>query len=686
MIRKLGKQFIILCFSIVFVLQCNINIYSEQIPVDTGVVVSGTGEYVDTENVMYHLHFEKGSNDQECFPLPESVQFEEINNDTYSIQNGLLTIYFNGLPSMDIELVGTSSIDNPYWYINENCSISIVKEEIPEEETPIFEEDIYVNPNYPDTVISQPFLLQSTPNEEAIEYTSVEEAGLYLRQQMKARNPSVTFHFQTTSTDYKGLLRSIYEYAYMHTGVPTEGDYLFFQYGGYYCKITGYVSKGISHVIYTNTITYYADASKEQIVDTDIPSVLASLQLDGCSDYEKIKKIHDYVSTTVAYSTDSSNNDRFTAYGALENKAAVCQGYSVLFYRLCLEAGIDTRMISGTGNGIPHSWNIVLLDGLYYNVDTTWDHNSKDLYFLKSDADCYGHTRDEEYASDVFYAQYPMAQTSYNLDEMYKIVLPESIEMQPEDSQMIDVSFYPAKPDRDITLTWSVDDESICSVKDGKITALKPGETMIHVRADNGSEASCAIHVADYEPLVVSQVEDFTYDGRDHKWVPIITDVSGTELKENEDYTVEYNTDDFVNAGKIEVIIHGLKHYQRELKVTYSIVPCQIIVHTQSASKQYDGKPLMCPKGNIEGLVHNETLTFIVNGKITDVGSIPNSYLIKWDGTAKEKNYVIKEELGVLTIKKSSKTPSTGISTFRNTWISLTILSLIGIVFIQKRR
>ena len=58
------------------------------------------------------------------------------------------------------------------------------------------------------------------------------------------------------------------------------------------------------------------------------------------------------------------------------NKTAVCQGYAGLLYRLCLEMGISCRMITGTGNGGAHAWNIVALDGKYYNADSTWDAGS----------------------------------------------------------------------------------------------------------------------------------------------------------------------------------------------------------------------------------------------------------------------------------------------------------------------
>ena len=62
---------------------------------------------------------------------------------------------------------------------------------------------------------------------------------------------------------------------------------------------------------------------------------------------------------------------KYTAYAAMINKTAVCQGYASLLYRLLLECGVDCRVVTGYGNGGRHAWNIVEVDGKYYNVAGT---------------------------------------------------------------------------------------------------------------------------------------------------------------------------------------------------------------------------------------------------------------------------------------------------------------------------
>ncbi len=90
-------------------------------------------------------------------------------------------------------------------------------------------------------------------------------------------------------------------------------------------------------------------------------------------------------------------------------------------YKMFTEAGIPCRIITGTGNKDSHGWNIVKLDGKWYNIDCTWDDpvtlKGKNMvlydYFLKSDEDFKGHERDEEFRNLEFYGEYIMGEVSY---------------------------------------------------------------------------------------------------------------------------------------------------------------------------------------------------------------------------------------------------------------------------------
>ena len=155
-------------------------------------------------------------------------------------------------------------------------------------------------------------------------------------------------------------------------------------------------------------------------------TVLASLDLDGKSEFEKAKRIYVYITSHVTYDYANLYNDstgKYTAYNALEKGTAVCQGYASLLYRMMRMSGISCRFISGDGGGVRHGWNIVKIGFSYYNLDSTWDagHDASSfLYFLKSNKDFYGHTRDDRFKTSTFNTTYPMSKTSYKLTGTHK--------------------------------------------------------------------------------------------------------------------------------------------------------------------------------------------------------------------------------------------------------------------------
>ena len=71
------------------------------------------------------------------------------------------------------------------------------------------------------------------------------------------------------------------------------------------------------------------------------------------------------------------------------------------------------------------------------------------------------------------------------------------------------------------------------------------------------------------------------------------------------------------------------------------------------AEKTHDGNRLTAD-GTIKGFVNGETATFMITGSQTDVGSSTNTYKIEWNGTAKQSNYTVVENLGTLKVNKRS--------------------------------
>lgn len=297
-------------------------------------------------------------------------------------------------------------------------------EEIPQMQTKTI---TYVNPIYED-VISEENLepLPENSNSEIATYSNEygyldtpEEAVSYLREQMKNRETYIVVNYTSTENNFGIAARELSDAALEHTGVSTEGDYLKWSYGGWRAEESMGQIGGLYYFTVKYSVTYYTDFNQEQQVSARVSQVLSSLGLTGQNDYTKIKKIYDYICSNVTYDyshlSDPTYQLQYTAYAALINGTSVCQGYAVLFYRMALQSGVDARLISGTGNGGPHAWNIVKIGSYYYNLDSTWDAGrSYYYYFLKNDSSFGDHGRDLEYASPEFYQRYRMAAENYS--------------------------------------------------------------------------------------------------------------------------------------------------------------------------------------------------------------------------------------------------------------------------------
>jgi hypothetical protein len=101
------------------------------------------------------------------------------------------------------------------------------------------------------------------------------------------------------------------------------------------------------------------------------------------SNFEKELYIHDEIAKLCQYETNAVEDVEnypyaYTAFGALVEGKAVCEGYSRAFQLVLTMCGIKNHLVVGKGTnneGITegHMWNLVFIDGEKYNVDLTWN-------------------------------------------------------------------------------------------------------------------------------------------------------------------------------------------------------------------------------------------------------------------------------------------------------------------------
>ena len=160
----------------------------------------------------------------------------------------------------------------------------------------------------------------------------------------------------------------------------------------------------------------------------------------------------------------------------------------------------------------------------------------------------------------------------------------------------------------------------------------------------------------DYTGAKVNSPKDSVYDGKEHKWIPTVTDKADKKLEAGKDYTVEYSTKNFKDVGTIKVTITGIGNYSGTVKRSYKVTPKEYTVTTDSATKTYSGTALTAG-GKVEGIVSGETVEFTTTGSQTEVGTSKNTYELVWK-SAKATNYTLaKESIGELTVKAKSIVP-----------------------------
>lgn len=218
---------------------------------------------------------------------------------------------------------------------------------------------------------------------------------------------------------------------------PTDGDYLKYQLN----QTTGSVKmvryEGRYYGQFTIKADYKDTAKEEQQVKSAVNSFVKSLKAKHLSDYDNLKAIHDYVLKINTYDYDAAKNHNrsyaYSAAGPFVYHKSVCQGYALAIHRLNEEMGYNDRIV----NSDTHAWNIVKLNGKYYNIDATWDDtyndagqtNNKYRYFLKSDRDMCDtktakemHTRTEVFTGGYFAKTYGnnMSTKSYSKPSIAK--------------------------------------------------------------------------------------------------------------------------------------------------------------------------------------------------------------------------------------------------------------------------
>ena len=375
------------------------------------------------------------------------------------------------------------------------------------------------------------------------------------------------------------------------------------------------------------------------------------------------------VTNSIAYDTNAGfNADNYTISKtegklsitplAAEDGIAITPNNATYIYDASShEAGVATASVAGTDVNLEYR--------VKGSADTEWRSNASAITAINA-----GTLTVEVRASAANYSGYKYAEQTLTIQkrdvELTSASASKVYDGAPLAKDWVDMG--PNHPDTGFIWTDLAGDGQVHAV--GSQTEVGSSDNEISYQLKTGAENNYNIigeHVGtlavtaqsiapdpqnpdSYKGVAIDEPNDHVYDGAEHKWAPEVTDKDGNKLVEGSDYTVTYDTDDFVNVKVVNVTIAGTGSYTGTCVKAYEITKAPLTVNAGSASKVYDGEALTAG-ATIEGLVGDETATAQTQGSQTEVGSSANTVSrITWD-TAKEGNYYIAAQNdGTLTV------------------------------------
>ena len=120
----------------------------------------------------------------------------------------------------------------------------------------------------------------------------------------------------------------------------------------------------------TYTMSVEDAAKASLIIDAYVDKCLAGYS-GSLDEYEKVKYVYEYLIANTEYDLTVPDNQNILSI--TRDGRTVCQGYAKAMQYILNKMGVFCILCEGTVKGAEaHVWNIVRIDGKYYQVDATW--------------------------------------------------------------------------------------------------------------------------------------------------------------------------------------------------------------------------------------------------------------------------------------------------------------------------
>ena len=165
---------------------------------------------------------------------------------------------------------------------------------------------------------------------------------------------------------------------------------------------TNYKTRSVDGKLAAFIPEYRMDREKYQRrCETLLRAVQALTAPAGGSQFDIELALHDQLVRMCSYSEAAEDAEKSTAYGALVENSASCEGYAKAMQLLLELYDIDSYIVTGNASNAAgfsggHAWNKVRIEGDWYYLDATWNDpvvedgkksNISHAYFNLSEAD-----------------------------------------------------------------------------------------------------------------------------------------------------------------------------------------------------------------------------------------------------------------------------------------------------------
>lgn len=403
----------------------------------------------------------------------------------------------------------------------------------------------------------------------------------------------------------------------------------------------------------------------------------------GASEMELELLIHDMIINEVDYAYDWFGNPETATFahsivGVFDGNSTtdvVCEGYSKSFHLLCNYAGLES--IYGVGwsgndwNGGGHAWNLIKINGKWYNIDLTWD-DVDDLGYEGYSYDFFNLTTAEfnednahDYRPDYFGGMYDVPEgvdTAANYYNYFGLnVTSKNVATEAAFKNLIKGAIAGNEERRDNLLRFNCDSNDTLKKLDEKLmdTALK--KAILSEMKENGVEYSITeqIEYSNYRQMLVSVSKAYVEnvcDGYVFGNPENTTVVYNWKNRKKEDITGKY-TMKFDKSGSTGEKLTISNKTSGEVLGTYTynkVIP----VISNIASQEYNGSGI-CPDISISvnGVKLQNKKDYVTeysNNVNAGTGKILVKGIGSYAGTIEKTFSISPKDIGKLTITLSS--------------------------------